>query len=126
MKPYFRPSSSNVFASIVIAIVFVLMIHARYVPDVPDATISAPAVAGCGPHATAKDALDAALTAQQLACIGGSLLTDAPELAKACRIADALLPIFGPILENLVRQRDVARRAGVVWQAADAGADASH
>ena len=79
----------------------------------------APAVAltACSPAAQqdANSALDGALTGAQIACVFGSLLTDAPALAKACKIADALLPSLIPILQGLIRQREGARKAGVVW-----------
>lgn len=60
----------------------------------------------------------AALTASQLACAFESSLTDASALADACAIDKALVPD----LQNLIAEREGAKKAGVVWHKVDAGA----
>jgi hypothetical protein len=58
---------------------------------------------------------NAVLSAEQVACIFASSITDAPALAKACNIADAVLPTLLPLIEKLIGQREAAKRAGAPW-----------
>jgi hypothetical protein len=55
-----------------------------------------------------------ALTIAQISCIFATTLTDAPEVARVCGVADDLIPV----VRDLVGQREGARKAGVVWHAA--------
>jgi len=52
------------------------------------------------------------LSATSIACIFASRITDAPALAKACDVADDLIPL----LRDLIGQREGARAAGVGWR----------
>jgi len=78
----------------------------------------AASVAGCSPAAQqeAKAVASDALTASQLACILATALTSAPEVAQACKIDMALLPVIEPLLD----QKAAAKRAGACEAAAAA------
>ena len=66
-----------------------------------------------------KAAEQAGLSLAQIACVFGSVLTDAPALAEACAIDKSL----SPVLEQLIGQREAAKRQGVHYMApaADGG-----
>jgi hypothetical protein len=79
--------------------------------------IGAAALPGCSllsPKQAAKSALDAAA----ITCIFASSSDDADALSKICGVAKDLIPL----IRELISQRNGARKAGVVWQASDAGA----
>ena len=60
--------------------------------------------------------LKTALDASALACVFASELTDAQAVASACSIDQALVPV----IDQLIAQRDAAKKQGVHW-GADAG-----
>ncbi len=57
------------------------------------------------------------LSVTQIACIFASAITDAPQVAKVCDVADDMIPL----VRDLIGQREGAKKAGVVW-GADGGA----
>jgi hypothetical protein len=64
---------------------------------------------GCSPAAQqeVKTVVDDVLTASQIACILATALTDANEVAVACKIDSKLVPLITPLLE----QKAAAKRA---------------
>ena len=76
-------------------------------------------VISCTPQ-EAKTVESDFLTATQIACAMSSQLTDSKAVAAACQIDAALLPL----LEQLIAEREAAKKSGVTWQS-DAGADAA-
>ena len=77
--------------------------------------IAVASVASCTPaqRQTARDVRDVVLPVKALACIMGSLVTDARELTRICDVVDDALV---PVVDNLIGFRDSGRRAGVVWR----------
>jgi hypothetical protein len=69
------------------------------------------ALAGCS-YFTPQN-VKTALDATELACVFSSELTDSKAVAEACKIDAALVPV----LEQLIAQRDAARKQGVKWTA---------
>ena len=73
-------------------------------------------VSGCAWwQANGKTVTQDALSLSQIACIESSQFTSAPEVATACSIDSALVPV----LEQLLAQKAAAHRSGFSW---DAGA----
>jgi hypothetical protein len=73
----------------------------------------APAACSLFTPANLKSAIDAT----QLACVFASALTDSAAVADACQIDRSLVPV----LDQLIAQREGAKKSGVRW-GADAGA----
>lgn len=73
---------------------------------------------GCG---QSLPIAEAALTLTQIGCVMSSTLTDAQALADFCKIAGPAIPA----IQNLIGEREAAKKSGVSWPGADAGADAS-
>jgi hypothetical protein len=65
----------------------------------------------------AKTAKDVVLTAADIACVEDSPLMTAEETAAACGIL--MNPFVRELLDNLIGQREAARRAGFVWKRKD-------
>jgi hypothetical protein len=59
-----------------------------------------------------------ALEVTQVACVFATQLTDAKAVADVCKIDRTLVPV----IEQLIAQREGAKKVGVVW-GADAGPD---
>lgn len=61
----------------------------------------------------ARNALDAVIPVQKLACIMGSFIVDPAALARVCDLE--LTEQIVPVVRNLIGFREVGRRAGVTW-----------
>lgn len=74
---------------------------------------------GCTPgaQADAKTVVSELLSVSQIACLFASTLTDSKAVMQACSI-DATL---APVVQQLIAQREGAKKQGVMWTA-DAGA----
>lgn len=71
---------------------------------------------GC--HLLTRQNAKTALDAVSIACIATTALTNEAEVAKACELADDLLPV----IRNLIGQREAAKRSGYAWPGSDTGA----
>lgn len=81
------------------------------------AAIALSAIAGCS--LLTKENAKSALEVVQVACVMSSTLTNDADVAKACKIADDLIPV----VHDLIGQREAAKRSGVKWgDGFDAGA----
>ena len=76
--------------------------------------IASLAIAGCSLF-TAQNA-KTALEVSQIACVFATELTDAAAVATACQIDQELVPV----IQQLISEREAAKKAGVHW-GADAG-----
>ena len=76
-------------------------------------------LSGCTPgaQAEAKTIVSEVLSVSAIACIFASQLTDSPAVMQACAIDSR----FAPLVQQLIAQREGAKKAGVTWSA-DAGA----
>lgn len=83
------------------------------------ALVAAFAVLSCSLF-TKKNA-NTALDAIQLGCVFESELDSPKELGEACKIFGEALPL----LQQLISQRNAARKAGASWRAVDGGSDAA-
>jgi hypothetical protein len=80
---------------------------------------------GCS-GAQNHDAAQTALTGAQILCVLATNLTNDADVAKACGIAEDLIPIIRPFLVQKEKDATLARRAGRCAEAGapDAGSDA--
>lgn len=79
----------------------------------------------CTPQ-EAKTAETVTLDLAQMACIEASTLTTAAAVLDGCKIVQTLTPSLEAFFNDLIAQREAAKRAGFHWTAgADAGAPSS-
>lgn len=81
-------------------------------------------ISGCTQQG-AKTATTVALDVVQMACIEASQLTTAQEVATACKIDQDLTPALQQFLNDLIGQREAAKRAGFHWTAGAAAGTTS-
>lgn len=83
-----------------------------------DVTTAAPfALVGCANPPPAKTVVQDVLTSAQIACVFLQALTNAPEVATACGIDSKMTPL----VEQLIGQREAAKKSGVQFKAPPAG-----
>lgn len=94
--------------------------HPEIVDSAETVAVAPAAGQGCSSlsHQDIKNIEKDALTVADIACVFGSALVDPEALALACGIEKR----FVPILDQLIGQREAAKRAGVKWTPRDAGA----
>ncbi len=93
-----------------------LFIGAMFLPGTVGVGSTVASNAGCTQQ-EAKTVEKDALTFSEIACVIASAFTDAQAVATACNIDAKLVPLLEPLLS----QKAVAKRAGACAPARDAG-----
>lgn len=85
-------------------------------------SIAAPFVQACKGPVTANEVEQGVLSAAQIACIEVSQYSNVQDLVKACQIEQDLSPLIVDVINQLVGQREAAKKMGFHWVAPNAGA----